>query len=60
MSLKHINSSADFIVDPRDFLNCFDVYDREETLGEELNQFDPNEQVQLEDLFERYFFVEEF
>ncbi len=56
MRLKHINSSADFIVDPKDFLNCFDVYDREETLGEELNQFDPNEQVQLEDLFERYFF----
>ncbi|MFZ6874238.1 hypothetical protein ACO0LF_19445 [Undibacterium sp. Di27W] len=56
MKLKHVNSSADFIVEPKDFLNCFDAYDREETLGEELNQFDPNEQGQLEELFERYFF----
>lgn len=60
MRLKHVNSSADFIVGPEDFLNCFDDYDREETLGEELNQFDPNKSGQLKTLFDRYFFVEEF
>lgn len=56
MRLKHVNSSADFIVGPEHFLNCFDVYDREETLGEELNQFDPNKSGQLKTLFDRYFF----
>ncbi|CAH0303216.1 hypothetical protein [Pseudomonas mediterranea] len=27
---------------PAYFLGCFDIYDREETLGEELEKFDPN------------------
>lgn len=60
MRLKHVNSSADFIVGPEDFLNCFDVSDREETLGEELNQFDPNKSGQLKNLFDRYFLWRNF
>ncbi len=41
MKLKWPNSDIDFDVHLRFFLGCFDIYDREETLGEYLNQFNP-------------------
>lgn len=36
------------------FLGCFDIYDREETLGEELDKFDPNNAVDRERLITSY------
>ncbi|WP_093426297.1 MULTISPECIES: hypothetical protein [unclassified Pseudomonas] len=36
------------------FLGCFDIYDREETLGEELAKFDPNNQLDREALILKY------
>jgi hypothetical protein len=42
MTLKIPGTNFDFIVSPAYFLAEFDIYDREEDLGEELNRFDPN------------------
>ncbi|WP_434648634.1 hypothetical protein [Pseudomonas sp. D1-2] len=39
---------------PSYFLGCFDIYDREETLGSELEQFDPNEPADREKLIVEY------
>ncbi|WP_367372344.1 hypothetical protein [Pseudomonas lini] len=36
------------------FLGCFDIYDREETLGEELEEFDPNDPSDREELILKY------
>lgn len=55
MNLKCPNSSADFDASPTYFLGDFDIYDREETLGRELNRYDPNDSVQLTEV-RRYFF----
>ncbi|WLG93724.1 hypothetical protein [Pseudomonas sp. FP198] len=30
---------------PSYFLGCLDIYDREETLGEELQKYDPNRPI---------------
>lgn len=35
-------------------VGCFSVYDREETLGEELNKYDPNDPVDRDLLIRRY------
>jgi hypothetical protein len=39
---------------PSYFLGCFDIYDREETLGEELQKFDPNRPIDREILIIEY------
>ena len=56
MSLKFPDSDVDFVVTPAYFLGDFDVYDREETLGEYLSNFDPNDTEQLCKLLEEKFF----
>lgn len=56
MKLKHLDSDVDFIVTPAAFLGVFDIYDREETLGCYLDQFNPNDPKQLEKLLEERFF----
>ncbi|UVL82604.1 hypothetical protein LOY35_20695 [Pseudomonas sp. B21-028] len=43
---------------PAYFLGCFDIYDREETLGEELEKFDPNNPVDREVLIVNYSLTE--
>ena len=52
--LKFPHSDMDFIVTPVFFLGAFDVYDREETLGLELSQFDPNVERSRAELLRRY------
>jgi hypothetical protein len=54
--LKYPNSSADFIASPAYFIGGFDIYDREETLGTVLNRYDPNDDSQLIELMNAYFF----
>jgi len=39
---------------PSYFLGCFNIYDREETLGEELEKFDPNDMEDREALIVKY------
>ena len=56
MPLLAPNSSATFDPAPRDLLEEFNVYDREETLGEELGRYDPNAPEDLERLLGKYFF----
>ncbi|SHF78774.1 hypothetical protein SAMN02745781_03156 [Vibrio gazogenes DSM 21264] len=56
MSLKFPDSDIEFVVTPAYFLGDFDVYDREETLGEYLSQFDPNDFDQLSYLLDEKFF----
>jgi hypothetical protein len=56
MKLKYPDSEVDFVVEPRYFLGVFDVYDREETLGAELDRVDPNDSKQLTELLRRRFF----
>ena len=43
-----------YIPTPSYFLGCFDIYDREETLGVELNKFDPNDESDRERLIVNY------
>lgn len=43
-----------YIPTPSYFLGCFDIYDREETLGEELERYDPNNQIDREELILKY------
>lgn len=43
-----------YVPTPAYFLGCFDIYDREETLGEELEKFDPNNPVDREVLILNY------
>jgi len=56
MSLKFPDSDVEFVVTPAYFLGDFDVYDREETLGEYLSNFDPNDDDQLCTVLEEKFF----
>ena len=56
MKLKHPNSEADFVIEPRYFLDVFDVYDREETLGAKLSRIDPNDPQQRIALLREWFF----
>lgn len=56
MSLKIPGTNIDFYVTPQYFLAEFDVYDREEDLGEELNIYNPNERDDLRKLFRKYLF----
>ena len=56
VKLKHLDSDVDFIVTPAAFVGVFDIYDREETLGCYLDQFNPNDQKELDDLLEDRFF----
>ncbi|MGF6151506.1 hypothetical protein [Pseudomonas fluorescens] len=43
-----------YLPTPSYFLGCFDIYDREETLGEELEKFDPNNPADREELILKY------
>jgi hypothetical protein len=43
-----------YIPTPSYFLGCFDIYDREETLGEELERFEPNDPTDREELILKY------
>jgi len=43
---------------PAYFLGCFDIYDREETLGEELEKLDPNNPADREVLIVNYSLTE--
>lgn len=56
MSLKFPDSDIDFEVTPAFFLGDFDIFDREESLGEYLNNFDPNDKNQLQFLLDEKFF----
>ncbi|NVJ59380.1 MAG: hypothetical protein HWE27_03270 [Gammaproteobacteria bacterium] len=56
MTLKIPGTNFDFIVSPAYFLAEFDVFDREEDLGEELNKYDPNNPADLKALFNKYMF----
>ncbi|MBC3366536.1 hypothetical protein [Pseudomonas sp. SWRI154] len=50
----HPGTGLAYTPTPSCFLGCFDIYDREETLGEELGRFDPNEPVDRERLIVEY------
>jgi hypothetical protein len=43
-----------YVPTPAYFLACFDIYDREETLGEELEKFNPDDPVDREELIRKY------
>lgn len=47
-------SGKPYVPTPSYFLGCFDIYDREETLGEELESFDPNNAKDRETLILKY------
>jgi hypothetical protein len=47
-------TSKPYLPNPAYFLCCFDVYDREETLGEELERYDPNVAADREELILKY------
>ncbi|EJM14656.1 hypothetical protein PMI21_03685 [Pseudomonas sp. GM18] len=47
-------SGQRYVPTPSYFLGCFDIYDREETLGEELEKFDPNNPKDREVLIREY------
>lgn len=49
-----LGTGQEFIPTPSYFLGCFDIYDREETLGEELERFNPNDPVDREVLIREY------
>lgn len=51
---KNPDTDIDFVITPQYFLAAFDVYDREEDLGRELNKFDPNSRDDLNKLFHDY------
>jgi hypothetical protein len=54
--LNHPQSNIQFKATPAFFIGPFDVYDREESIGRDLNTYDPNDPVQLQRLFDVYFF----
>jgi hypothetical protein len=56
LKLKHPESNVDFDVTPLYFLGDFDIYDREDSLGEYLNKYDPNDKKQLHSLLTKRFF----
>lgn len=55
--LKHPKSDVNFVVSPGYFIGDFDVYDREETLGVRLVQFDPNDEDQMRSAMDEFFFA---
>lgn len=54
MKLIDPSTGQPYIPTPAYFLGCFDIYDREETLGEELEKFDPNSPEDREALILNY------
>lgn len=56
MKLTWPNTNITFDPSPMYFLGEFDVYDREESLGEYLNQFDPNDRAEVNQLLRKLFF----
>ncbi|MDN5505950.1 MAG: hypothetical protein L0H10_19340 [Comamonas sp.] len=54
--LKCPGSDIEFHAEPSLLLAPFDIYDREESLGQELAAYDPNDPQQLLLLLDRYFF----
>ena len=46
-----------YLPTPSYFLGCFNIYDREETLGEELEQFNPNDPLHRQQLILNYCLV---
>tara|TARA_B100000745_G_scaffold165958_1_gene108627 strand:+ start:1655 stop:2104 length:450 start_codon:yes stop_codon:yes gene_type:complete len=56
VTLKHPDTSVDFHVSPAYFVGDFDIYDREDCLGEYLNQYDPNNKNELHKLLREKFF----
>ena len=52
MTLLYPDSDIPFHPNPGWFLGAFNCYDREETLGETLNRYDPLDPVQLQALYE--------
>lgn len=56
MNLKFPNSDIDFTITPAYFLGDFNIYDREESLGEYLNKFNPNNSEELCLVLEEKFF----
>ncbi|MHA3739108.1 hypothetical protein ACXR0M_26020 [Pseudomonas sp. Eth.TT006] len=47
-------TSKPYLPSPAYFLCCFDVYDREETLGDELEKYNPNVAIDREELILKY------
>ncbi|MFB2735381.1 hypothetical protein [Shewanella mangrovisoli] len=58
MTLLHPDSDIPFHPNPGWFLGAFNCYDREETLGETLNRYDPLDPAQLQGLYDAYVFDE--
>jgi hypothetical protein len=58
MSLLFPDSDIPFHPNPGWFLGAFNCYDREETLGETLNRYDPLDPAQLQALYDAYVFDE--
>lgn len=56
LKLTYPNTNIPFNPSPMYFLGEFDVYDREESLGEYLNQFDPNDRAEVNQLLRKLFF----
>ena len=52
--LLHPDSDIEFQASPAMILGPFDVYDREESLGRDLNAYDPNDSAQLRLRFKRW------
>lgn len=58
MTLLYPDSDIPFHPNPGWFLGAFNCYDREETLGETLNRYDPLDPAQLQGLYDAYVFDE--
>lgn len=56
MKLFYPGTDIPFIPSPSYFLGELDIYDREETLGEYLNQFDPNDRSSIQRILKELFF----
>ncbi|PKH23925.1 hypothetical protein BI292_13710 [Pseudomonas sp. 43NM1] len=52
-----LGTGQPYIPTPSYFLGCFDIYDREDTLGQELEKFDPNDPADREELILKYCLV---
>ncbi|MVV49036.1 hypothetical protein EJA72_12400 [Pseudomonas sp. PB120] len=52
--LVDIGTGQPYIPTPSYFFGCFDIYDREETLGEELERYNPNHPADREELILKY------
>ncbi len=54
MKLKYPDSDVDFNITPAIVLGGFDIYDREEGLGERLNGFNPNNHDELLEIYSNF------